>query len=145
METVVRQKKEILILYDSISLIGTSFSLNNKRKINNRRSIVCNRPLLSEREKFQSHSLFPFNKAKKKIPEINVIDKDFRDGKKVIELLELFYENDTEELPKPERDNSRVHYIQNVNNIIVLQSISFLLTFNDKDGYSHNKFFHYVI
>ncbi|CAB4423000.1 unnamed protein product [Rhizophagus irregularis] len=61
---------------------------------------------------------FPFNKAKKKIPEINAIDKDFQDGKKLIELLELFYENDTEELPKPERGNSRVHYIQNVNKVL---------------------------
>ncbi|CAB4423240.1 unnamed protein product [Rhizophagus irregularis] len=40
------------------------------------------------------------------IPEINAIDKDFQDGKKLIELLELFYENDTEELPKPERDDN---------------------------------------
>ncbi|PKC17326.1 hypothetical protein RhiirA5_458216, partial [Rhizophagus irregularis] len=52
------------------------------------------------------------------IPEINAIDKDFQDGKKLIELLELFYENDTEELPKPERGNSRVHYIQNVNKVL---------------------------
>ncbi|RIA90563.1 hypothetical protein C1645_693451, partial [Glomus cerebriforme] len=50
--------------------------------------------------------------------QIKAIDKDFRDGKKLIELLELFYENDVEELPKPERGKTRVHYIQNVNKVI---------------------------
>ncbi|POG57906.1 hypothetical protein GLOIN_2v1735489, partial [Rhizophagus irregularis DAOM 181602=DAOM 197198] len=70
-------------------------------------------------DKYTELQIATFTKwAKKKIPEINAIDKDFQDGKKLIELLELFYENDTEELPKPERGNSRVHYIQNVNKVL---------------------------
>ncbi|EXX76329.1 hypothetical protein RirG_034110 [Rhizophagus irregularis DAOM 197198w] len=104
--------------------------------------------VIKNRSEHKHSQIYPFYtvrraaKAKKRFQKSIAIDKDFRDGKKVIKLLELFYENDTEELQKPERGNSRVHYIQNVNNV----SISFLLTFNnDKDGYNHDKFFHYVI
>src|SRR5215213_3836316 len=46
----------------------------------------------------------------KNIPVINAIDKDFRDGKKLIQLLEILYPNDSE-LPKLERGKTRHHHI----------------------------------
>ncbi|GBC03711.1 hypothetical protein RclHR1_05280007 [Rhizophagus clarus] len=57
------------------------------------------------------------NSPTKKIPEIKSIDKDFRDGKKLIQLLEVLYPNDSE-LPKIERGKTRHHYIANVNNVL---------------------------
>jgi hypothetical protein len=53
----------------------------------------------------------------KKIPEIKSIDKDFRDGKKLVQLLEILYPNDPE-LPKIERGKTRHHHIANVNNVL---------------------------
>ncbi|CAG8683984.1 4180_t:CDS:2 [Rhizophagus irregularis] len=55
--------------------------------------------------------------SNKKIPEIKSIDKDFRDGKKLIQLLEILYPNDPE-LPKIERGKTRHHHIANVNNVL---------------------------
>ncbi|CAG8695739.1 9807_t:CDS:1, partial [Scutellospora calospora] len=52
-----------------------------------------------------------------KIPEIKAIDKDFRDGKRFIQLLHVLYENDPE-LPKPERGRTRHHYVANVNKVL---------------------------
>ncbi|CAG8507792.1 10572_t:CDS:2 [Cetraspora pellucida] len=52
-----------------------------------------------------------------KIPEIKAIDKDFRDGKRFIQLLHVLYENDPD-LPKPERGRTRHHYVANVGKVI---------------------------
>ncbi|CAG8797119.1 44524_t:CDS:2 [Gigaspora margarita] len=52
-----------------------------------------------------------------KIPEIKAIDKDFRDGKRFMQLLHVLYENDPE-LPKPERGRTRHHYVANVSKVI---------------------------
>ncbi|CAG8576171.1 14233_t:CDS:2 [Funneliformis caledonium] len=60
---------------------------------------------------------FLFDKPKKSIPQIKAIDEDFRDGKKLIELLEILYEDD-KDLPKLERGKTRLHYIQNVNKVL---------------------------
>ncbi|CAI2163947.1 9011_t:CDS:2 [Funneliformis geosporum] len=60
---------------------------------------------------------FLFEKPNKRIPQIKAIDEDFRDGKKLIELLEILYEDD-KDLPKLERGKSRLHYIQNVNKVL---------------------------
>ncbi|CAI2177045.1 16003_t:CDS:2 [Funneliformis geosporum] len=57
------------------------------------------------------------NSSRKKIPEIEEIDKDFRDGKKLIRLLEILYPNDSD-LPKLERGNTRHHHIANVSKIL---------------------------
>ncbi|CAB4412992.1 unnamed protein product [Rhizophagus irregularis] len=63
---------------------------------------------IKNRSEHKHSQIYPFytvhgdRRAAKAKPEINAIDKDFRDGKKVIKLLELFYENDTEELQNPE-------------------------------------------
>ncbi|CAG8464777.1 8138_t:CDS:1 [Funneliformis caledonium] len=55
--------------------------------------------------------------SKKKFPEIKAIDKDFRDGKKLIQLLEILYPNDSE-LPKLERGSTRHHQIANVSKVL---------------------------
>ncbi|CAJ0909762.1 778_t:CDS:10 [Entrophospora sp. SA101] len=52
-----------------------------------------------------------------KLPEIKEIEKDFRDGTRLIKLLEVIYEGDSE-LPKRERGNTRHHHIANVSNIL---------------------------
>ncbi|CAG8623840.1 4013_t:CDS:2 [Acaulospora morrowiae] len=52
-----------------------------------------------------------------KIPEIKAIDRDFRDGKRLIQLLHVLFENDPE-LPKPERGRTRHHYVANVNKVL---------------------------
>src|SRR6185369_1631323 len=53
-----------------------------------------------------------------RLPEIKAIDKDFRDGTRLIELLEVLYEDDSE-LPKRERSgNTRHHHIANVSKVL---------------------------
>nr|CAG8458075.1 13129_t:CDS:10 [Entrophospora candida] len=52
-----------------------------------------------------------------KLPEIKEIEKDFRDGTRLIKLLEVIYEGDSE-LPKRERGNTRHHHIANVSNVL---------------------------
>src|SRR6185369_9666661 len=49
-------------------------------------------------------------------PEIKAIDKDFRDGKLLIQLLQVLYPEDTD-LPKADRGNTKHHHIANVNKV----------------------------
>ncbi|CAG8533828.1 7388_t:CDS:2 [Ambispora leptoticha] len=52
-----------------------------------------------------------------KIPEITAIDQDFRDGKRLIQLLHALHPND-QDLPKPERGKTRHHYVANVTKVL---------------------------
>ncbi|CAG8434567.1 5356_t:CDS:2 [Diversispora eburnea] len=68
------------------------------------------------------------DETSKKIPEIKAVDRDFRDGKRLIQLLDVLFEGDPD-LPKPERGRTRHHYIANVNKVL-----QFLQTRLDESG-----------
>ncbi|CAG8445776.1 1909_t:CDS:2 [Ambispora gerdemannii] len=59
----------------------------------------------------------PLDENASKIPDITAIDQDFRDGKRLIQLLHALHPND-QELPKPERGKTRHHYVANVNKVL---------------------------
>ncbi|CAJ0639322.1 5166_t:CDS:2 [Entrophospora sp. SA101] len=65
-----------------------------------------------------NNSSNPNESLANRLPEIKAIDKDFRDGTRLIELLQVLYEGDSE-LPKCERGgNTRHHHIANVSNVL---------------------------